>query len=298
MQPSSVSAGANAVAKRRRQSRRTADGTSHAERSSQSGSKLRGSKARGSDDRGSPAGGPHIHGLHAASAAIEKRPTSIRRAFVLDGHHKGNLAGIVAALEALNLPVERLPRNALDEVSGGGTHQGIVLEIQLVKPLTLVEFEEMVVHRGNALRLLILDQVEDPRNLGACLRSADAAGVDAVVVPKDRSASLTPVAVKAAAGAAETVPVVQVTNLARVLRWLKDAGVWIVGADGQAEQSLYATKLQTPVAIVLGSEGSGLRRLTREHCDALFAIPMRGSVESLNVSVTAGIVLFESLRQA
>jgi len=165
-------------------------------------------------------------------------------------------------------------------------------------PMSLGQFEDLVVHRGRALRLLVLDQVEDPRNLGACLRTADAAGIDAVVVPKDRSASLTPAAAKAAAGAAETVPVVQVTNLARTLKWLQSAGVWVVGAAGEAPRTLFETKLAPPLAIVLGSEGQGLRRLTRETCDELFAIPMCGAVESLNVSVAAGVVLFEWLRQS
>ena len=148
------------------------------------------------------------------------------------------------------------------------------------------------------MRLLVLDGVEDPRNLGACLRTADAAGIDAVVVPKDHSAPLTAVAIKAATGAAETVPVVRAPNLARMLTWLKQAGVWVVGADSEAEQSLYAAKLAPPVAMVLGGEGRGLRRLTRDTCDELVSIPMAGAVQSLNVSVATGIVLFELLRQS
>jgi 23S rRNA (guanosine2251-2'-O)-methyltransferase len=160
------------------------------------------------------------------------------------------------------------------------------------------DFEDLVVQRGRAVRLLLLDGVEDPRNLGACLRTADAAGIDAVVVPKDHSAPLTAVAIKAATGAAETVPVVRAPNLARCLTWLKEAGVWVVGADSEAERSLYAAKLAPPVAIVLGGEGRGLRRLTRETCDELVKIPMVGAVQSLNVSVATGIVLFELLRQA
>ena len=148
------------------------------------------------------------------------------------------------------------------------------------------------------LRLLVLDQVEDPRNLGACLRTADAAGIDAVVVPKAHSAKLSGAALKAATGAAETVPLAVVPNLARALAWLKEAGVWVVGTDSEAPQSLYAARLEPPIAIVLGAEGKGLRRLTRESCDELVAIPMAGTVESLNVSVAAGVVLFELLRQS
>jgi 23S rRNA (guanosine2251-2'-O)-methyltransferase len=148
------------------------------------------------------------------------------------------------------------------------------------------------------LRLLVLDGVEDPRNLGACLRTADAAGVDAVVVPKDHSAKLTAAAAKTATGAAETVPLYRAPNLARALTWLKEAGVWVVGADSGAPQPLYEAKLSPPVAMVLGGEGRGVRRLTRDLCDELVHIPMVGSVESLNVSVATGIVLFELLRQA
>jgi len=131
--------------------------------------------------------------------------------------------------------------------------------------MPLGDFEDLVVQRGRAIRLLVLDGVEDPRNLGACLRTADAAGVDAVVVPKDHSAPLTAVAIKAATGAAETTPVVRAPNLARTLTWLKEAGVWVVGADSAAERSLYAAKLAPPVAMVLGGEGRGLRRLSRCH---------------------------------
>jgi 23S rRNA (guanosine2251-2'-O)-methyltransferase len=145
--------------------------------------------------------------------------------------------------------------------------------------------------------LLVLDGVQDPHNLGACLRSADAAGVHAVIAPKDKSVGLTPTVVKVASGAAESVPFIQVTNLARTLRSLKDRNIWIYGAAAEADQTLYQAKLTGSIALVLGAEGSGLRRLTREHCDGLLTIPMRGSVSSLNVSVATGIFLFEALRQ-
>jgi 23S rRNA (guanosine2251-2'-O)-methyltransferase len=172
------------------------------------------------------------------------------------------------------------------------------LEVASQPEFTLGDFESLVIARGRALRLLVLDGVEDPRNLGACLRTADAAGIDAVVVPKAHSAPLTAAAQKAATGAAESVPVLRAPNLARTLRWLKQAGVWVVGADAATDRSLYATSLAPPVAIVLGGEGRGLRRLTRDLCDELVAIPMVGAVASLNVSVAAGVVLFELLRQA
>ena len=145
--------------------------------------------------------------------------------------------------------------------------------------------------------LLVLDGVQDPHNLGACLRTADAAGVDYVVAPRDRATGLTPAVRKVAAGAAETVAFAQVTNLARFLRGLKDAGLWIVGTDGEAETLHYAADLKGPLALVLGAEGTGMRRLTREHCDVVVKLPMLGAVESLNVSVAAGVLLYEALRQ-
>jgi 23S rRNA (guanosine2251-2'-O)-methyltransferase len=177
-------------------------------------------------------------------------------------------------------------------------HQGIVVDVAAAPEFSVGDFEDLVVARGRSLRLLVLDGVEDPRNLGACLRTADAAGIDAVVVPKAHSAKLTPAAVKTATGATETVPVFRAPNLARTLTWLKEAGVWVVGADAEAPQTLYAAKLAPPVAMVLGGEGRGVRRLTRDLCDELVSIPMQGTVESLNVSVATGVVLFELLRQA
>jgi 23S rRNA (guanosine2251-2'-O)-methyltransferase len=162
----------------------------------------------------------------------------------------------------------------------------------------LHELERLVETRTDSVRLLILDQVEDPRNVGACLRTADAAGVDAVVVPKARSAKLGAGALKTAAGAAETVPLIVVPNLARTLGWLADAGVRLVGADERGERTLFEADLTPPAAIVLGAEGKGLRRLTRESCDELVRLPMQGSVESLNVSVAAGILLYEMFRQS
>jgi 23S rRNA (guanosine2251-2'-O)-methyltransferase len=145
--------------------------------------------------------------------------------------------------------------------------------------------------------LLVLDGVQDPHNLGACLRTADAAGVIAVIVPRDRAAGLSPVVRKVASGAAETVPLIQVVNLSRTLKWLKERGVWLVGTDDEAKTSLHSAKLDGPLAIVMGAEGAGMRRLTREHCDLLVSIPMAGVVESLNVSVATGVVLYETVRQ-
>ncbi len=238
-----------------------------------------------------------IYGLHAVRAVLERRPETLVTAKVLR-EASGKLGELVRALAARGVAVERVARADLDRLTEGGVHQGIVVETAAATEFSIADFEALVLERGRVLRLLVLDGVEDPRNLGACLRTADAAGIDAVVVPKDRSARLTAVAVKTSTGAAETVPVFRAPNLARALAWLKEAGVWVVGADAAARQSLHATKLAPPVALVLGGEGRGVRRLTRDLCDELVFIPMAGSVESLNVSVAAGIVLFELLRQA
>jgi 23S rRNA (guanosine2251-2'-O)-methyltransferase len=238
-----------------------------------------------------------VYGLHAVRALLERRPEAVVGAKILTDA-SGPLDELARELGRRGVAVERVRRAELDRLSDGGAHQGILVEVRGRAEMPFGDFEDLVVQRGRAVRLLLLDGVEDPRNLGACLRTADAAGIDAVVVPKDHSAPLTAVAIKAATGAAETVPVVRAPNLARCLTWLKQAGVWVVGADSEAERSLYAAKLGPPVAIVLGGEGRGLRRLTRETCDELVKIPMVGAVQSLNVSVATGIVLFELLRQA
>ncbi len=239
----------------------------------------------------------HLYGLHAVRAVLERRPETLLAAKGLRDAG-GKLADLAGGLAARGIPVERVSRSDLDRLTEGGVHQGVVVEVAAAAEFSIGDFENLVVERGRALRLLVLDGVEDPRNLGACLRTADAAGIDAVVVPRDHSAKLTPAAVKTSTGATETVPVYRAPNLARALAWLKEANVWVVGADAEAPKSLYQTKLAPPVAMVLGGEGRGVRRLTRDLCDELVYIPMQGSVESLNVSVATGIVLFELLRQA
>ena len=238
-----------------------------------------------------------LYGLHAVRAVLERRPETVLAAKVLRDA-SGKLKELERALVARGIALERVGRGDLDRLSDGGVHQGVVVEVAAAPEFSIGDFEALVVERGRAVRLLVLDGVEDPRNLGACLRTADAAGVDAVVVPRDHSAKLTATAVKTSTGAAETVPVFRAPNLARALAWIKEAGVWVVGADAAAPRSLYQTKLAPPVALVLGGEGRGVRRLTRDLCDELVHIPMAGSVESLNVSVATGIVLFELKRQA
>jgi 23S rRNA (guanosine2251-2'-O)-methyltransferase len=188
-------------------------------------------------------------------------------------------------------------RAALDRMTGGARHQGVVARYNAPSALAESALSGLAEKAGREALFLVLDGVTDPHNFGACLRSAEAAGAAAVIVPKDRAVGVTPTVRRASAGAADRVPIVSATNLARALKALKDAGVWMVGLAGDAVQSVYEVDLDGPIAFVLGSEGEGMRRLTREHCDFIAKIPMRGEVESLNVSVSTGIVLFEALRQ-
>ena len=238
-----------------------------------------------------------VYGIHSVRALVETRPESIRGAVVLRSSRSPVLAALRRALDDLGVPVEEVDRERLDRMSGGGRHQGVMVRAAGVGEMGIAEFEELVVARGRSFFCLVLDRVQDPRNLGACLRSADAVGVDAVVVPRRRAAGLTAAAVKAASGAAATMPLVRVANLAGTLRWLRNAGVWVAGADGGAARTIYETEFRLPLALVAGGEGRGLRRLTRDLCDETLSIPMSGTVESLNVSVAVGVLLFEARRQ-
>ena len=238
-----------------------------------------------------------VFGIHAVHALLRRTGTQVLRAWAQDGRDDARVAEAVGLLEARGVRVERLPRRELDRMLDGARHQGIVVEVRGAEVRGERELEDYLSELPTPVFLLVLDGVTDPHNLGACLRSADAAGVQAVIVPKDRSVGLTPVVRKVACGAAENLPVFSVTNLARAMRTLQDAGIWIYGAAGEADQLLYDVDFRGSVALVLGAEGGGLRRLTREHCDGLVRIPMAGTVESLNVSVATGIFLYEVVRQ-
>lgn len=237
-----------------------------------------------------------VFGLHAVEALVQRDAESVISVLIQQGREDKRLSKLLSLLNQRHINIDYVPRKELDKLVSG-RHQGVVALIKAEQEKDEGGLEEIL----NALEvppfLLILDSVTDPHNLGACLRSADAAGVHAVIVPKDKSAPLNAVAKKVACGAAEQVPVIRVTNLARTMKWLQNFGVWITGAAGEAEQNIYQTDLKGPAAIAMGAEGSGLRRLTREHCDQLTKIPMVGSVSSLNVSVATGICLFEALRQ-
>lgn len=237
-----------------------------------------------------------VFGIHAVEALLRRRPQAIARAFVLQGRDDQRLAPLLDTLAAHNIAIERLPRQELDQLVDGN-HQGIVLQVNAAQTLREKDLEQQLQDAEGPQLLLVLDGVTDPHNLGACLRTADAAGVDAVIVPKDKSVGLNATVRKVACGAAEVVPFYQVTNLARTLKTLQELGVWLVGTAGEAEQSLYQVDLTASVGFIMGSEGKGMRRLTRDHCDYLVKLPMAGSVSSLNVSVATGVCLFEAVRQ-
>ncbi|VEI76563.1 23S rRNA (guanosine-2'-O-)-methyltransferase RlmB [Mannheimia haemolytica] len=238
-----------------------------------------------------------IYGIHAVKAFLDNAPERLIEVLVLKGREDKRLMPLLNELQRLGVAIQQVNRQTLDNKSQGEVHQGIIARVVPQKELNEHDLEAILSQKKNPL-LLILDGVTDPHNLGACLRTADAAGVDAVIVPKDKSAQLTPTARKVACGAAEVMPLIRVTNLARTMRDLQERhNVWIVGTAGEAESGIYEAKLTGSIALVMGAEGDGMRRLTREHCDQLISIPMAGSVSSLNVSVATGVCLFEIVRQ-
>ncbi len=237
-----------------------------------------------------------VYGLHPIEALL-KRPEAVVELWLDKGRRDQRLQALAATAEVAGLRPHWVQRQELDRLTGTDHHQGAAARVRQAEARSEAFLDQLLTELEVLPFLLLLDGVTDPHNLGACLRSADAAGVHAVIAPRDKACSLTPVARKVACGAAETVPFVQVTNLARTMRLLQDAGVFLVGAAGEGSQTLYQADLRGPLGLVMGAEGSGLRRLTREHCDLLVRIPMVGSVESLNVSVATGICLFEALRQ-
>lgn len=230
-------------------------------------------------------------------AALAYSPKKIMNAWVDEGRHDKRLTEALNELLDLGIEVEKTDRKKLDKLAEGHNHQGIVIEVELPAELTEHDLKTAVENLTETAFFLVLDNVQDPHNLGACLRTADATGVHGVIITKDNATGITPTVCKVACGAAETVPVYIVTNLARTLRWLKDQGIWVMGAAGETQQSLYQTDLTVPVALVIGAEEKGLRRLTKEQCDSLLFIPMLGQVESLNLSVAAGVLLYEAVRQ-
>lgn len=251
-------------------------------------------------------GNDWVYGIHAVDALLRQRAQDVRRILVDSKRQDKRIISLVELARNQGVTIEQAQKQALDD-KASGRHQGVVAQLKeggsvagnnLWAESQLLQYiESQQSQGGGACLFLVLDGVTDPHNLGACLRSADAAGVDAVIVPKDKSADLTPVVSKVACGAAEVVPFVRVTNLSRTLAALQERGVWIYGTDGEAENTIHNSDLTSSVALVMGAEGKGLRRLTKEHCDYLVSLPMAGSVSSLNVSVATGVCLFEAVRQ-
>ncbi len=236
------------------------------------------------------------YGIHAMEAIVRHNPERLIEVFVMKGREDERLMNVINLVRKQGVSLQVCQRKVLDDKVRGEQHQGIVARVTPAKPLTEQDLDQILTVQASPF-LLVLDGVTDPHNLGACLRTADAAGVHAVIVPKDKSAALSPIARKVACGAAETTPLIQVTNLSRTLKTLQKAGVWVVGTAGETDQSLYGLTLTGPMALVMGAEGKGLRRLTRENCDQLVKLPMAGAVSSLNVSVATGICLYEMVRQ-
>jgi 23S rRNA (guanosine2251-2'-O)-methyltransferase len=235
-----------------------------------------------------------VFGFHAVLARLRADPKSVIEIFLDETRNDARGKDLVAIAERVGVRVMRVPTKRLDGFYGGGRHQGVVARVEVKNVAD--DLNQILEQVKNPL-LLVLDGVTDPHNLGACLRVANAAGAQAVIAPRDRAAGITPVVSKVASGAAEATPYLMVTNLARTLTELKERNIWVVGADERADKTLYEADLPQSIAWVLGAEGEGMRRLTRESCDLLVRIPMRGEVESLNVSVSAGICLFESVRR-
>jgi len=236
-----------------------------------------------------------LYGFHAVLARLRSNPESVVEIFVDEKRGDARIREVVAVAERLGVRLMQVPVKRLDGFYGGGRHQGVVAIV--VDRVSRESLEDLLERLTRPPLLLVLDGVTDPHNLGACLRVADAAGANAVIAPRDRAAGINATVSKVASGAAETVPYFTVTNLARTLSELKERDIWIVGTDSQAQSDLYAAELPLPVAWVMGAEGEGMRRLTRERCDLLVRIPMQGKVQSLNVSVASGLCLFESVRR-
>ncbi|HEY0268054.1 MAG TPA: 23S rRNA (guanosine(2251)-2'-O)-methyltransferase RlmB [Methyloradius sp.] len=239
-----------------------------------------------------------LFGFHAVLSRLRQHSASIQEILIDRDRIDARMKDLLSLADGAGVRLMQVERSRLDGMAGAnGRHQGVIAKV-IDTPIPYKDIHDILESDlTEPPFFLVLDGVEDPHNLGACLRVADAMGVHAVIAPKDRAVGLNATVRKVACGAAETVPFIAVTNLARTLRDLKEAGVWIIGAAAEAENDLFATKFEGPIALVLGAEGTGLRRMTAETCDALVSIPMFGSVESLNVSVASGICLYEARRQ-
>lgn len=235
-------------------------------------------------------------GIHTVTALLRYRPERVQSIWLEQHKQNKRLGLLIEQAHRFGIAIQNVERKKLDQLCEGTQHQGIAANCSATPLLDEHDLISQIENRKSLL-LLILDEVHDPHNFGACLRSADAAGVDAVIVPQRHSAPLSPTVHKVASGATVRIPIIKTSNLARYMDTLKKVGIWMIGADSESPDSIFSADLIRPTAIVMGAEGQGLRRLTREKCDQLYALPMLGAVESLNVSVATGIFLYEAVRQ-
>lgn len=236
-------------------------------------------------------------GFHGIQTVLEREPQRICKVWIDNSRHDKRMQALRQQLDNNKIAYQLVDKQTLDQLSDNSKHQGVVVDLSIASMLDENDLLAQLETLQNPPLLLVLDQIQDPHNFGACLRTADAAGVDGVIIPKDSSVGFTPTVLKTSSGALDFIPVYQVTNLCRTLKAIQKKGVWIVGASGDGLQNLYDADLKGPLAIVMGSEGTGMRRLTHKTCDFIVNIPMQGQVESLNVSVATGVVLYEALRQ-
>lgn len=239
----------------------------------------------------------YVYGLHVVKSLLESQPELVLEIWLQESRDDESIETIRSLAKMQGVSIQRTDRKRLDQMTNEAVHQGAVARIQLKSLPGENELMELVDKAGEPAFLLFLDGIQDPQNLGACIRTAEAAGIQAVIFQKDRAATLTATARKAAAGAAERLAIFQVGNLARSIEQVKKAGIWVVGAAGGSDKTLYEIDLRGPLAVVMGAEGAGLRSRIQGLCDHLAAIPMRGETESLNVSVATGVILFEAMRQ-
>lgn len=238
-----------------------------------------------------------IYGIHAVLAALNNPHRMIKKLFLNQDRMDHRLQAILEKAQERGIAVEKVTMQSLNKRYPNQIHQGVAACLKQCPEYGESDLLKLIHSSRKPALILILDGITDPHNLGACLRTADAAGVDFVIIPKDKSATITPTVSKVASGAAESIPLVRVVNLARAISVLKEEGIWVYGAAGEADRLLYEIEIDSSIALVMGAEGSGLRRLTRELCDGLFSLPMCGTVSSLNVSVATGISLYEIVRR-
>lgn len=239
-----------------------------------------------------------IFGIHAVNQILEVSPDRIINVWIQEAINSDSVRAIYEEMKKLGLSVQTTPRATMSRMTKNQNHQGVIIEVKPAKKKTDNDLELILEQNSNNNPLyLILDSVQDPHNLGACIRTAEATKVTAIIIPKDRAVGITDTVRKVASGAVENVTVVTVTNLVRAIKKIKDAGVWVVGADGEAEESIYNMNMKVPTAIIMGGEGKGMRESVMKECDYIAALPILGQIESLNVSVATGVILYEVLRQ-